>query len=417
MTAINEQLGQVYKTQTAKMLAYLTSLTNNLSLAEEIWHETIATAIEQWPKSMPKNQQAWLFTVARNNTIDKLRQHSISLEKSRLLRALSWQDQEQQARDFEYCSFGDEQLKLIFSCCHPALSIDKQVPLTLSVVCGLTTTQIAEALVITRSTLEQRLTRAKRKLNNASIPFSIPQSDQLQSRLAAVLKVIYLVFNAADNDKRYTTSQLAPVNLANEAMTLVHNLNELLPEQAEIEGLFALMMFHNARQEGRYSETGALLTLDQQNRKLWDQSLIAKADTLLTKALKRRQVGSYQLQASIQGLHCLALEGESTDWRQIEALYHLLMKLDKNPVITLNAAVATSMAKDAAHGLMAMKACESDLKLQSYSLFHGAKADMLARIGDTRAAIQSYQVAISLTDKEKEIDFYQAKISQLKSKS
>jgi RNA polymerase sigma-70 factor (ECF subfamily) len=322
MTKLNEQIESVYRENTGKMLAYLFSLTKNISLAEEIWHDTIATAITQWPDFIPENKIAWLYKVARNKTIDKLRQQTVSLQKSRIIQALSLQNHEDENDGISKQQFGDEQLKLIFCCCHPALDIDKQIPLTLSIVCGLSTTQIAEALVMPRSTLEQRLTRAKRKLNDAGIPFSIPESDQLCERLNSVLKVIYLVFNASDNESRHEHAMVNGIDLAKEAIRLAEHLRNLMVGHAEVEGLQALMMFHYARTDARFNEAGELTLLGQQNRQLWDVPLISEADKLLTRALTRKKIGSYQLQAAIQGTHCLAVDAEHTDWRQIEALYH-----------------------------------------------------------------------------------------------
>lgn len=416
MTKLNEQIERVYRENTGKMLAYLLSLTKNLSLAEEIWHDTIAVAITQWPDSIPENKTAWLYKVARNKTIDRLRQQNVSLQKSRIIQALSLQNQEDSNDNTSTEHFGDEQLKLIFCCCHPALDSDKQIPLTLSIVCGLSTTQISEALVMSRSTLEQRLTRAKRKLNSAGIPFSIPESDQLNDRLNSVLKVIYLVFNASDNDSRHEQHEVKSVDLAKEAIRLAGHLRALIADQAEVEGLQALMMFHYARKKARIDETGELTLLGEQNRQLWDTTLINEADKLLTRALTRKQIGSYQLQAAIQGSHCLAANAEQTDWRQIEVLYLLLMKLDSNPIIALNAAVATSLSRGPQKGLEALELCEREPKLQRYAFYHGAKADMLARTGQIQSAIESYNKALTTTDKQKEVTFYQVKISQLLAK-
>lgn len=413
MTKLNEQIESVYRENTGKMLAYLLSLTKSLSLAEEIWHDTIAVAITQWPGFTPENKTAWLYKVARNKTIDRLRQQKVSLQKSRIIQALSLQNQEDNNDNMSNPLFGDEQLKLIFCCCHPTLDIHKQIPLTLSIVCGLSTTQIAEALVMSRSTLEQRLTRAKRKLNNAGIPFCIPESDQLNDRLNSVLKIIYLVFNASDNDSRHGQTVLDNVDLAKEAIRLAGLLGNLIANDAEIEGLQALLMFHYARRKARFDEAGELTLLGQQNRQLWDAELINEADELLTRALNRKRIGSYQLQAAIQGTHCLAKDAGQTDWRQIEALYQLLMKIDRNPIIALNAAVATSLSRSPQKGLEALEFCESEAKLQLYSFYHAAKADMLARTGQLQAAIDSYNKAVATTDKQKEVSFYKVKINEL----
>lgn len=396
------------------MLAYLVSLTNSLSIAEEIWHDTLEAALPIWQSNPPENPLAWLYRVARNKTIDCIRHQQMTLEKGRLIQALVSHTEHDNDEDWDDAHFTDDQLKLIFACCHPALDIDKQIALTLSVICGLTTQQIAEALLLQRSTLEQRLTRAKRKLKTAIIPFLIPQEDQLKERLSAVLKVIYLVFNATDlPDKSKDTDT---INLRDESLRLVTNLGELLPDQPEVQGLHALMLFHQARHPSRYDEQGQLVLLEDQDRALWDQVAIQRADSMLKSALKKRKPDSYQLQAAIQGIHCLASQADETDWLQIEALYHLLMSCDNNPVIRLNAAVATSMSRDVASGLAMLEECEQINQLTHYSLLYGAKAEMLIRLDRREEAEVNYAKALSLATKPTEVDFYQYKVEQLRAK-
>ena len=406
-------LDQLYRTHTGKMLAYLVSLTNNLSLAEEIWHDTLATAVPLWREKPPEHPVAWLYKVARNKTIDRLRHQQMSLEKSRLIQALSVQDELDEPDEFDQANFGDEQLKLIFSCCHPALALDKQVPLTLNIICGLSTEQIADALVLNKTTLEQRLTRAKRKLKLAGIPFGIPDDALLPDRIHGVLKTIYLVFNAADNEQRGFKNKDSHVDLAHEAIRLVKHLDTLMPEQPEIMGLQALMLFHLARRPARFDDQDQLVLLKDQNRLLWQRPFIEQADQLLRQALSHKQPGSYQIQAAIQGVHCLANSAEQTDWLHIEALYSLLMTLDENPVIVLNAAVATSMSRGAAAGLQMLAQCEQQEELQNYSPLHAAKADMLLREGHKAQAKTQYQRAHDLTSKPAERAFYLKKMATL----
>lgn len=413
MSNSGQLLEQLYREQSGKMLAFLVSLTGNLSLAEEIWHDTLETALPVWNRHPPDNPVAWLFKVARNKTIDRLRHQKMSLKKSRLLQAMAIQDEIRTDESWHELDFGDEQLKLIFACCHPALDIEKQIPLTLSVVCGLNTLQISDALVINKATLEQRLTRAKRKLKTACIPFLIPQPQQLQERLSAVLKTIYLVFNAADESALKNNG----IDLASEALRLVAHLQNLLPGQPEVTGLRALMLFHFARRDARLDTNGNLILLEQQDRSLWDNRAIRYADIILKKALGEKQAGSYQIQAAIQGVHCLAASAEQTDWLHIEALYHLLMTVDSNPVIKLNAAVATSMSRDIEQALALILECECEPQLRQYSLLYGAKADMLNRLGDVTRAIKNYQKALSLTNKTSEISFYQEKLDRLSKKT
>lgn len=409
----SQPLEQLYREHSGKMLAYLVSLTNNLSLAEEIWHDTLEAALPLWQSAPPANPIAWLYRVARNKTIDRMRHQKMSLQKGRLVQALAIQDEQEVEPDWDELQFGDEQLKLIFACCHPALDIDKQIPLTLSTICGLNSLQIADALVLQKSTLEQRLTRAKRKLKTAAIPFIIPQQDQLQERLAAVLKTIYLVFNAADQPDNDLESD--HIDLSTEALRLTKNLRNLLPEQPEISGLQALMLFHLARRKARYNSEGQLILLEHQDRTLWDQKAITKADDILRQALSSRKPGSYQIQAAIQGVHCLSKTSEETDWLHIEGLYYLLMEYDANPVIKLNAAVATSMSRDIESALRQIEVCERIPQLQKYSLLYGAKADMYFRLHKFDMAKANYETARSLSNKVVEQEFYRRKIAELES--
>ena len=411
MTIAHQDLDHLYRTMTGKVLAYLVSLTKDLDVAEEIWHDTFSSALTNWPEQPPQSTQAWLFRVARNKAIDHLRHQKLTLEKSRLIQALSTQDENSDLSD---SNFGDEQLKLIFACCHPALDPDKQIPLTLSTICGLTTQQIAEALVINTKTLEQRLTRAKRKLKQSGISFGIPEAKQLHDRIDSVLKTIYLVFNANDGELRHgpVNSENA-VDMAVEALRLVKHLNTLLPCQAEVEGLQALMMFHLARRPARFDHQGDLVLLEDQDRNRWNRGLIEQADEILKQALRRKAPGSYQLQAAIQGVHCLSPSASDTDWLHIEALYHLLMTMDNNPVIKLNAAVATGMSRGMQAGLEVLKDIEQLTSLQNYSLLHATKANMLARTGHSKAAIEAYQRALSLTNKQTEKALYEARLAEL----
>lgn len=411
MQTQSQPLEQLYREHSGKMLAYLVSLTNNLSLAEEIWHDTLETALPLWQSTPPSNPLAWLYRVARNKTIDRIRHQKMSLQKGRLIQALAMQEEQETEPEWDELQFEDEQLKLIFACCHPALDLDKQIPLTLSVICGLNSQQIADALVLQKSTLEQRLTRAKRKLKTAAIPFIIPQEAQLQERLAAVLKTIYLVFNAADQPDLLTDS--THIDLSKEALRLVKNVQRLLPAQPEIAGLRALMLFHQSRRKARYNDEGQLILLEDQNRNLWDRQAIQQADEILRNALRVRKPGSYQIQAAIQGVHCLSAHPDATDWLHIEGLYSLLMEYDANPVIKLNAAVATSMSRDIESALLQIEECEQLPQLQQYSLLYGAKADMYLRLGKIDLAEQNYEKAKSLSNKQVEQRFYEGKIASL----
>lgn len=396
------EFSTLYRENSGRLVAYLYSILENLSVAQEICHEVMTVAFLEWQNGRPDNPLAWLHTASKNKAIDHLRHQKTTLEKARLIQALSQETTEQTLHEFE-----DEQLKLIFTCCHPAIDFDKQVALTLNTVCGFSTEQIANALLLQTKTLEQRLTRAKRKIKSAKIPFQIPEPSQLSQRINAVLKTIYLVFNAG------TDREEGPLSLHHEAMRLVMMVNRLLPGQAEVEGLQALMYFHQARRLTRLDASGNLCLLEDQDRSQWDLAMIQEADITLQRALKRQQIGSYQLQAAIQGVHCLAKTAEETDWRQIESLYQVLLQIEPSPVIQLNLAVAKAMSQGLDVGLAEIAQIESEQQLSQYSLLPAAKADLLRRQGEVELARKNYQVASSLAKDEIEQNYYHRRLKEL----
>ncbi|NVK21845.1 MAG: RNA polymerase subunit sigma-24 [Kangiellaceae bacterium] len=414
LKSVRQQLDRLYREQTGKMLAYLVSLLSDLSLAEEVWHETIEKALCQWIDETPEHPKAWLATVARNAALDRLRHKKLSLDKIRLIQALS--TEENSEFDIDAYQFPDQQLKLIFTCCHPAVAFENQVALTLHSVCGLTTDQIAQALLLSRSTLEQRMTRAKRKIKLSNIPFVIPPEKDIEDRLEAVLQVIYLVFSAGFNDER--DAMLPEVDLCQEATRLAKLVSELTANDSkkscEAKGLLALMMFTLARRAARFDEQGNIVLLEQQNRSLWDWAMIEEADQILSETLAQKHVGIYQIQAAITGVHSLAKSSEQTDWLHIEALYSLLLQLDSSPVIRLNSAVATAFARGYEMGLQKISQLEEQGDLAQYASLYSAKADLLRRLECHREAIGYYEKAISLSHAKKEIDYYQQQIELLR---
>lgn len=379
-------LAQLYRQYSQPMLAYLVSLCHDLDVAQEIWHETFLIALQHWPDSPPENPPAWFKRTARNKFIDRYRHEKMSANKAQLLNTLAHESRELND-DMADTHYGDEQLKLIFACSHPALDFDKQVALTLNIVAGLSTEQIAQALLLSQTTLEQRLTRAKRKIKQAGIPFTIPESKHLQERLNAVLKTLYLMFNAGVNQ------QADPFDLKGNAYFLVKRLDYLLPHQAEIEGMLALMLFHQSRQPARYDNTQQIIPLSEQNRTLWKTPLIEEAEQILRRAMARKSLGIYQIQAAIQGVHCHSTQWQSTDWAEIEALYRVHLALDNSPVVKLNSIYAISMSRGVVAAQTQLAQIKESAVLQNYAPFYALQADLHLRRNNLNAAYDNYRQA------------------------
>lgn len=398
------EIENIYRQHTGKMLAYLCCILKDLDKAEEIWHDIVAGLFEK-EQDLPSPLLPWLKTCAKNKAIDHLRKQQLTLQKSQLVKAIATEltDLSQ-----EEALFNDQQLKLIFACCHPALEFDKQVALTLNVVCGMSTEQIATALLIQTKTLEQRLTRAKRKIKLAGIPYEIPEQSQLTERVQAVLKTLYLLFNNAVNHPH------DPFHLESDAIQLCTFLHKLIPQEPEITGCLALMLFHHSRRASRFDSDGNLIVLPQQNRKKWDQTLIRQADKLIQEALNKKQIGVYQLQGAIQGLHSLAESAEDTDWRQIESLYYVLLNIEDSPVIRLNAAVAISESQGVDSALIELAHLESEEELKDYASFYIVKAELLFKKGQPKTAIENLEIAKTLTNISHEKRHLDNRIHQIK---
>jgi len=407
---IARQIEAIYESESRRVLATLIRLLGDFDRAEEALHDAVRAALEQWPRDgVPANPRAWLVSTGRFKAIDGLRRQ----KRFDPLEAigdpaevpstdpLAWADEE---------SVEDDRLRLIFTCCHPALSPDAQIALTLREVCGLTTEEIARAFLTPASTLAQRIVRAKGKIRDARIPYQVPQREELAERLDAVLRVIYLVFNEG-----YAASSGTSVvrhDLAAEAIRLGRLLVELLPEP-EGMGLLALMLLHESRRAARMSDEGDVILLDEQDRTLWDRGQIAEGVHLVERALRSRRVGPYALQAAIAALHAEAATPADTDWGEVVGLYDVLIRVEPSPVVELNRAVAVAMRDGPAAGLRLIDAIVDRGDLKDYRLLHAARADLFRRLGRVEDAHAAYARALSLTRQEPERRFLERRMREV----
>lgn len=411
---IRELLDSLYRVDSGRILATLIRLLGDFDLAEEAMHEAFAAALSLWPGSgVPGNPRPWLISTARFKAIDTLRRRArFDASQDELVRYLEaqWSSAERSNKN-EEDSLEDDQLRLIFTCCHPSLAPEAHVALTLREVCGLTTEEIAKAFLITPRTLAQRIVRAKAKIRETPIPYEVPTPQELPERLGAVLHVIYLVFN--EGYSAAAGAEVTRAELTGEAIRLGRLLTELRPEP-EVIGLLSLMLLHESRHAARTSPTGELILLENQDRSLWNREQIAEGVALLEKALKSRRFGSYTLQAAIAAVHAEAESVAVTDWRQIVALYDRLLRIQPSPVVQLNRAVAIAMRDGPEAGLRHIDAVLEHGDLANYYLAHSARADMYRRLGRTAEARSSYEKALALTQQEPERRFLQERIRQLK---
>src|SRR5690349_283087 len=407
---LSKSIETIYRSESGRVLATLVRLLGDLDLAEESMHEAFAAALETWPQTgVPDKPRPWLISTARFKAIDVLRRRArfdgaqadlVAHMESRL-NDDSFEDEE----------IADDRLRLIFTCCHPALPPEGQVALTLRDICGLTTEEIARAFLVTPATLAQRIVRAKAKIREASIPYEVPAPQELPERLNAVLQVIYLVFN--EGYSAAAGAEVTRAELTGEAIRLGRLLAELRPEP-EVMGLLSLMLLQESRRAARVSPSGELVLLQNQDRSLWNREQIAEGVALLEKALKSRRFGSYTLQAAIAAVHAEAESVAVTDWRQIVALYNRLLRIQPSPVVELNRAVAIAMRDGLEAGLALIDALLDHGELSNYYVAHSARADMYRRLGRTSEARSAYEKALELTQQEPERQFLQERIRQLK---
>jgi RNA polymerase sigma-70 factor (ECF subfamily) len=405
-----ETVDAVYRAESRRVLATLIRLLGDFDRAEEAMHDAFIAAVERWPRDgVPENPRAWLVSTGRFKAIDAMRR------RARFDAALGQLATQIEAATSDASAWGDEtveddRLRLIFTCCHPALTPDAQVALTLREVCGLTTEEIARAFLTSPSTVAQRIVRAKAKIRDARIPYQVPARADIPARLDTVLHVIYLVFNEG-----YSASageSLTRHDLSGEAVRLGRLLVELLPE-AEVIGLLALMLLHESRRAARTTTSGELVLLDDQDRTLWHREQITEGCTLVERALTGRRFGPYTLQAAIAAVHAEARTAAETDWAQIAGLYDVLLRADPSPVVELNRAAAIAMRDGAAAGLAIVEAILARGDLVDYYLAHSARAELCRRLGRLAEARVSYERALALTRQEPERRFLEKRLRDL----
>ncbi|WP_026602719.1 RNA polymerase sigma factor [Methylomonas sp. 11b] len=406
---MRERIDAIYQSESRHVLATLIRLLGDFDVAEEALHDAFRAALEQWPRDgVPANPRAWLVSAGRFKAIDGMRRQA---RFDVLEDADTLADPSSETDDTDDEGLEDDRLRLIFTCCHPALSPDAQVALTLREVCGLATEEIARAFLTPTPTLAQRIVRAKTKIRDARIPYQVPSPLELPQRLDSVLRVIYLVFN--EGYSASSGNALTRHDLSEEAIRLGRLLVELLPEP-EAQGLLALMLLHESRRAARTGADGELILLDDQDRSLWDRERIAEGSALVQRAVVSQRYGQYAVQAAIAAVHANASHAAATDWPQIVALYEVLLRIDASPVIELNRAVAIAMRDGPAAGLALIDAILQNGDLSDYHLAHAARADLFRRLGRTDEAIAAYEQALTLTRQEPERRFLARRLREIR---
>jgi RNA polymerase sigma-70 factor, ECF subfamily len=401
---------QTFRTESRRVLATLIRLLGDFDLAEEAMQEAFAAAVERWPtEGLPRNPRAWLVSAGRFKAIDSLRRRA-RFDASLKPLAEQLGDGTSRTQEPDDDTVEDDRLRLIFTCCHPALPADAQVALTLREVCGLSTEEIARAFLVPAPTLAQRIVRAKSKIKAARIPYQIPARSELPERLATVLHVIYLVFN--EGYSASSGSSLTRHDLSGEAIRLGRLLVELLPEP-EALGLLALMLLHESRREARTDAEGELVLLDRQDRSRWNRDLITEGVALVERAIRSRSFGPYTLQAAIAALHAEAPSPEATDWGEIVALYDVLLRSEPSPVVELNRAAAVAMRDGPLAGLRLIDRLLAEGELQDYPPIHSARAELCRRLDRNSEAFESYRKALALTRQETQRRFIEGRLAEL----
>jgi RNA polymerase sigma-70 factor (ECF subfamily) len=408
--AIRDRIDDLYRSESRRVFASLVRLLNDFDLADDAMHEAFATAVETWPhEGMPANPRAWLVSTGKFKAIDSLRRQGrlkeLQPEIASRLDYLAGENAARAATEIE-----DDRLRLIFTCCHPEIDPQLQVPLTLREVCGLTTEEIAHAFLTSKATMAQRIVRGKAKIREADVPYVVPSLGDLPERLDAVLSAIYPVFNEG-----YAASQgesLTRVDLTAEAIRLGRLVLDLLPDP-EVKGLLAMMLLHESRREARDSLEGEIILLEDQDRSHWNRQMISEGIALVEQALRSRRFGAYTLQAAISAVHAEATAAAHTDWNQIVVLYSVLLRIDPSPVVELNRAVAIAMRDGPEAGLVLIDAILERGDLVDYRLSHAARAELCRRSGRISDAKSSYERALSLTRQDLERRFLTRRLSEL----
>ena len=415
-------IAQIFRQERGRVLASLVGHLRDMALAEDVVQDAFLIALERWPREgLPKHPAAWIITTARNRAIDRIRRQRRIAGGDETLEQLPAASQAQpEQHDFDMQHFPDERLKLIFTCCHPALSEEAQVALTLRTLGGLSTEEIARAYLLPVPTMAQRLVRAQRKIRDAGIPFEVPDPGKIGARMGTVLSIVYLIFNEGYNATSGST--LIRNDLCAEAIGLGRLLLDLIEREhaqptlqlfrPESTGLLALMLLHDARRTARVSTEGQLILLGAQDRQLWNRAQIQEGVALVERALRQRQAGPYQIQAAISAVHAEAMRAEDTDWQQIVGLYIELEKFLPTPVVQLNRAVAVAMADGPLAGLMLLDQLNLAEPLDQYYLYHATRADLLRRLGEHDSSIAEYRRALALCQNQTERDYLMQRLDE-----